>query len=155
MSENRKRKSSPGDRGRKAGIKEILINTCCIFTIAIFALYVLTSLILGKVNFSTNLGNTAAIFALSFALSAATLVFDRKKLPFWESSLILYFLIGAIYYLIVVRLSGMHTDLKGTLTAMAIYTVLFLIYVIVRLVIRKTKNRKTETEREKDYQSKF
>lgn len=153
MSKDKSAKRKGGKANEPVGIKAMIVNACCIFTVLIFALYLLTTLILGNVTFTTNLGNTAAIFALSFALSAATLAFERKKLPFWESTLILFFLIGAIYYLIVVRLTGMHTDLRGTLTAMGIYVFAFLIYVAIKLIVRKKKNKKTE--KEKEYQSKF
>ena len=163
MSKNNKRNTAKKKDYRKIGIKEILSNTCCIFTVLIFAVYLFTTIFLGNATFTTNIGNTAAVFALSFALSAATLAFERKKLPFWESNLILYFLIGAVFYLIVVRLPGKHTDAKATLTAMGIYTAAFALYIVIKLIIRKNKRVKDETKTDKDkdkdkntkYQPKF
>ena len=154
MSEINKKSSKISTNKCKITLKEILTNTCIIFTVIIIVLYLLTTLILGNITFTTSIWNTAAIFALSFVLSAVTVIVEKKKLPLWESCLILFVLVGAIYYLLVVRLGGIK-DIKRTAAAIAVYAAGFIIYVIIKLLIRRRKKTKNEETADTEYQSKF
>ena len=141
--------------GVKISFKKIVVKSCCIFTVLVFALYLLTTIILGNGTFTTNIGNTAALFALSFVLSSVTVVLNEKRVSFLKSNLILFITVGAVYFFIVVCLSGMHKNVRGTLTAMGIYLFSFAVYITVKLFMRKSKNKRTESEKDKEYESKF
>ena len=149
MSKNRSEKNSE----IKVCVKEIIVKSCCVFTVLISALYLLTTIILGNATFTTNIGNTAAIFALSFVLSAVTTVLNKKKLPFWKSNLILFFLFGAVYCIIVIFLTGMYKNPRGAMTAVGIYIFSFAVYITVKLIVRKSKS--AVSEKDSEYKSKF
>ena len=139
----------------KVRSKRIAVRSCCIFTVLVFALYLMTAVILGNATFTTSIGNTTALFALSLVLSVVTVFLDEKNLPFWKSNLILFIAGGAVYYFIVVFLSGMHKNIRSALTAMGIYVFAFAVYSAVKFIVKISKRKQAETKNNKEYESKF
>ncbi len=136
-------------------LKSVLMNACCIFTVTLFAVYILTTLFLGKVTFTTNIGNTAAIFALALAAAASMLIYRAKKLPFWGAHLTVFILLGILYYLIVVRLSGLHQKTSTAIVAMVLYGAIFAIVTAAAAIIRKRKKTKEDKISDENYKPRF
>jgi|GEM_PF-2965497 len=152
MAKRNNKSASDGSSG--AVLRKILINACCIFAITIFIVYTIVSISFGRAEFTTNLGNTAAIFALSFAASAAALVY--KKIAFWKAHSIVFIVLGAIYYLIVVRIPRLHTDLGKTIVAMGLFIAAFAFATLIIILLKKRKNKSNNaSDKDKDYQPKF
>ena len=156
MPKKTKKNRTASDRknGASGGIKRILINTCCIFTVMIFIVHLIYTAVYDGSSFQTNIGFTAGIFALSFLASTATMTYGLKNLAFWQSHLIVYVAIGAVFYILTVLIPGQSGDFRRMLVAMSLYTIAFLIVTGVILIVKAVKNRKRD-RKDENYSSKF
>ena len=157
MSKAKKKNRMSSFDGKKAGggIKRVLINTCCIFTVLIFISHLLYTAIYDGKPFETNIAFTAGIFILSFISSLATMTYSFKKLSFWQSHLIVFLVVGAAYYFLTVVLTNNSRNFNGTVAAMSVYVIAFLIITAVILIVKAVKKKKNSKAQDTTYISKF
>lgn len=154
MAKNKKKNSVRSGAKAVRGVGGVLRNTCCIFTVLLFIIYCVNSLVSGSFRFQTDLGITAGIFAISLIASLATLTYDVGKIPFWLSHLIVFVIVGLVYYVLVIRIPNI-SEPNQKLVAFTLYAFAFIIYTVVLLIVRGIKKKKQNKEKNAEYKSKF
>ncbi len=152
MSDMSKKSTSDGKAAR-AKTAEVLKNACCIFTVLIFVIYAAVSLTLGNSVFTTNILNTAGLFAMSLTASLCLLLY-QSRLSFAVSHLITFVVIGVIYYILTVVFPGKSGNFGRTVTALVIYVVLFAAATVLLVAVRH-KKKPSSAEDNTEYKSRF
>ncbi|MBQ7714547.1 MAG: hypothetical protein IJT70_01625 [Clostridia bacterium] len=152
MREINNKTSSDGKPARAEAVG-ILKTACCIFTALIFVIYAAVSLTLGNSVFTTNILNTAGLFAMSLAASLCTLLY-KSRLSFAAAHAISFIVIGVIFYILTVVFPGKGGNFGRTVTALAIYVVLFGAATVLIVVLRH-KKKPSADDAKTDYKSRF